>query len=196
MTAGFFGRIFGKKSESAEIDMQVYIRRAFVNELIVRETGTGQIAVISFFESTHRQLKEMAGVNQEENYFLYSSLFNSASLSKLQACTESGKRIVISERYPVASKETELLTHLKSRGIATQVLSYCALDDLIMQAFGSENIISLMKRMGMSETECIQHEMINSSLVRAQNKIAAKVTYEQQAKSPEDWFNLNAPLAK
>lgn|GEM_PF-4891222 len=191
---GFFGNLFGgNKQESAKIDVQVYMHRAYVNQLVVDSVKVGHTAVISFFESTHHHLQEMAGPDFKDNFFLYSTLHNSSALTRIQSLTSSGYRILLSERFPIPKREVELMDHLKQWQIATYVTSFCALDDRIMQAFGSEKIMGMMRSMGMSETECIQHQMINSSLERAQKKIAEKVTYEQQAKSPDEWFKLNIP---
>lgn len=195
MSAGFFGRLFGGTKDDVKIDLQVFMYRNYLDHIIVNTVRTGGTVIISFFESTHAQLMQLAGEAFSEKFFLYSALHNSAALSKMQALAGSGHHVALSERYPVASREAELVTHLKQWGITTNVSSYCALDDQIMKAFGGDKIITLMKRMGMSENESIHHDMVSSSLVKAQNKIAKKVMYEQQAKSPEEWFRLNAPLA-
>jgi preprotein translocase subunit SecA len=65
------------------------------------------------------------------------------------------------------------------------------LDDALMLSFGGANIAALMQKMGMSETEVIAHSVVTSSIANAQKKLLKKVTYEQQAKSPEEWFRFN-----
>jgi hypothetical protein len=196
MTAGFFSKLFGGGTESAKIDVQVYMHRNYVNQLIVDSVKVGHTVVISFFESTHHHLQQLAGEEFKDNFFLYSALHNSSALTRIQSLTATGYRILLSERFPIPKREVELMAHLQQWQIATYVSSFCALDDRIMHTFGSEKIMGMMRSMGMSERESIQHKMVTSALERAQKKIAEKVTYEQQAKSPEEWFMLNVPQVK
>jgi hypothetical protein len=51
-----------------------------------------------------------------------------------------------------------------------------------------------MQKMGMKEDEIISHSMIESSIVKYQEKIAAKITFESHAQSAAEWFRINFPL--
>jgi preprotein translocase subunit SecA len=48
-----------------------------------------------------------------------------------------------------------------------------------------------MQKMGMDESETIEHKMISASILRAQQKISERVTADFSAKSMEEWFSYS-----
>lgn len=195
---GLFGRLFGSSNATEETpDAEVYMHRQFVNRLIIDQLSAGSAIVITFFQSTQNTLREQyPDENLHKNVLLFTNAFTFPEIELLRNFLPgSGTRIVLAERYPVEKKEAELIQSLRQGGIQNKVTGYCALDDLMMLRFGGEGVMDLMRKMGMSETECIQHSMITASIRNAQKKNSKKITYEQQAKSPDDWYRLNFPSA-
>jgi preprotein translocase subunit SecA len=49
----------------------------------------------------------------------------------------------------------------------------------------------MMGNLGMKEDEAIEHPMITQSIANAQEKIEAKVSLEQSARSQAEWMDRN-----
>jgi preprotein translocase subunit SecA len=67
----------------------------------------------------------------------------------------------------------------------------CSLDEPLFQLFDGPKLIDMMKRMGMTENEEIEHSMVSRSIQRAQEKIAEKISTNRRAASQNEWFELN-----
>lgn len=48
-----------------------------------------------------------------------------------------------------------------------------------------------MKMLGMKEEDAIEHELVSKSILRAQDKIALKITTEMTAGSQQEWIDKN-----
>jgi hypothetical protein len=97
--------------------------------------------------------------------------------------------LVFIEHHPLQEKELALAEELH----LAQVDVYGALDEPIFVYFGSEKMMPLVKMLGFKSTESIQHPYVTSSVIKAQEKMAAKVTVEQTAHSISDWLAKNLP---
>jgi hypothetical protein len=112
----------------------------------------------------------------------------------VEAKTLSGHKagqhtLVFIEHHPLQQKELALAEELH----ITQADVYGALDEPIFVYFGSEKMLPLVKMLGFKSTESIQHPYVTSSVIKAQEKMAAKVTIEQSAQSISDWLAKNLP---
>lgn len=195
---GLFSKLFGSSDAAEETpDAEVYMHRQFVNQLLVDQLCAGSAIVITFFQSTQHTLREQcADENFRKNVLLFTSAFTFPEIEVIRNfLATGGTRIVLAERYPIEKKEAEFIQSLRQGAIQNKVTGYCALDDLIIQRFGGAGVMDMMRKLGLSETECIQHSMITASIRNAQKKNSKKITYEQQAKSPDDWYRLNFPSA-
>ncbi len=191
---GLLSSLFGKKSPEAEIpSAEVYMRREYVNKLLLEQLYTGKVLLITFFRTTQELLTERCtNAELRSNILQYTDGFTITELNAIRSfLSTSDRSIFLAERYPLSKKETDLIQQLRQSGISHPVYGFCALDDEIIMRFGGERVIKLMQNMGMSETEVIRHDMITTSIRNAQNKTLKKVNYEQQAKSPEEWYRLN-----
>lgn len=99
------------------------------------------------------------------------------------------KMIVFAEHHPLMRKEVELfkLLNLKEAPILS------SLDEPLFMRFGGEKTLSMMKKLGMKEDEVIGSCLITKAIHNAQQKIEKQVTVEREAKSQQEWFNLNLP---
>lgn len=93
------------------------------------------------------------------------------------------------EHFPLVSKEDEFIKHLQ----VNKAVFYSALDEPLFSHFGSERLIQLMKSMGMSDHESIEHLLISSAIKNAREKIGATMAIEASARSQEEWFQRNIP---
>ncbi len=100
------------------------------------------------------------------------------------------KRVMVLEHYPLYSREEQLWQYWKPTGI--YILN--SLDEPLFNYFGGENAATLMGKMGLKETEAIEHPMVSSALKNAQQKLEKQVLNEHIASSQEEWFRRNIPL--
>lgn len=94
---------------------------------------------------------------------------------------------VFLEHHPLHSKEAELVKNWQQQ----KLVVYNSLDEPLFKQFGSDKIISLMKMLGMKEEDAIEHELVSKSILRAQDKIALKITTEMTAGSQQEWIDKN-----
>ena len=99
----------------------------------------------------------------------------------------TGKKVVFSEHYPLASVEDAIKEKLDLR----EMVFYSALDEPLFQTFGGDRIISMVRQLGLAEYEALEHSFISPSIHKAQEKLARKVVVENTAHSQEEWFRKN-----
>ncbi len=107
----------------------------------------------------------------------------SASANRLQ--------IVVAEHHPIHSKDTSVVDIADGLSCRPQVCFHTSLDDPLLKHFGSDKIVSLFKRLGMAESECISHPFVTAAIRSAQEKIEKDVHGALQTESIEDWFRFN-----
>lgn len=97
------------------------------------------------------------------------------------------RHIVFVEHYPLHQKELDLV----QTATQEQFIVFSSLDEPLFKHFGSEKMLPVMKMLGMKEDTVIEHQMVTKSIVRAQEKIASKINFEQSANSQQDWMLKN-----
>jgi len=106
----------------------------------------------------------------------------------LQSLDVKDRAVFLLEHYPLASKESKLMQSWKP----AQLTAFISLEDPLLQLFGGDRIISLMQKMGASESEVIEHTMISRSIRNAQEKLDKKTTVDHPADSQQQWFAFNS----
>lgn len=104
-----------------------------------------------------------------------------------QGYSETGlhdKNLVLLEHYPLPEKEFPLLSSAAPRSI----IVVSSLDEPLFRYFGGNRLQELMGKMGFAPGETIEHQMINASIKRAQEKLSTKITLDFSARSQEEWF--------
>jgi hypothetical protein len=99
----------------------------------------------------------------------------------------AGKNIIIAEHYPISSKEEELYNKLDIKSAVV----FSSLDEPFFKIFGADEIVNMMKKLGMQEEEVIEHKMISKAIRNAQEKIEKKVLLDQSARSQQEWLDKN-----
>jgi len=96
----------------------------------------------------------------------------------------AGKNFVFLERHFDHDKEKKFLEALKSN----DVLVHVSLSDPLLAAFNADRIQKMMEKMGLNESEFIEHEMINKSIERAMEKIKNSNLHKDSPKTLLDWI--------
>jgi hypothetical protein len=185
----FFG-LFGKKENTT-------FHKKFTNVIYASETakqkGIIQFALanndaifIAWFTNTAANFrKQFLANNIDEDRIVEAKFFSTAKYSTAT--------IIFLEHFPLRAKEEALVQN------CTQVefVFYNALSEPIFQYFGGGRIIEMMRKMGYKDDETIQHNMIDSSLLKAQKKIAERVQFESNTStSQSDWMLVNVGSEK
>ncbi len=100
--------------------------------------------------------------------------------------------IMVAEHHPMASRDQDLIDAAAKLPCSAQIGFYFSLDDPVMKHFGNETIKALFERLGMDKRECISHQLINTAIRTAQEKIEAEVGKDISTNtSATDWFRYN-----
>ncbi|CAN5483936.1 hypothetical protein BH11BAC5_BH11BAC5_52010 [soil metagenome] len=94
---------------------------------------------------------------------------------------------VFIEHYPLNAKELALVADWQLTGIPV----FSAMDEPLFKHFGSDKMVPLIKLLGFKESEAIEHSYVTESIIKGQNKIAAKVLVEQPTHSQAAWMAQN-----
>ncbi|PYS68841.1 MAG: hypothetical protein DMF69_18875 [Acidobacteria bacterium] len=100
-------------------------------------------------------------------------------------------RIIVAEHHPINGKDRSLVATAERLPCKPTVCFHGSLDDPLMKHFGSDQIVTLVKRLGMDEAEAISHPFVTSAIRNAQEKIEAQVQRDVACESMEDWFRFN-----
>lgn len=186
---------FGKKKKKC-FSSKVLMSREALDRILVNGLRNKEIIVVTFFASTRNSLvKKLSDEQLDDHIISADKIMNGNAIQRINSFLASdGKKIVLAERYPLTTNETQLAEKLETNGIPLPIEAYAALNDALLLRAGGEKIVSLMQNMGMQEDEVIAHSMIESSIEKSQTKIASKINFESHAQSPDEWFLMNIPL--
>ena len=85
-----------------------------------------------------------------------------------------GLHIVGTERHESRRIDNQLRGRSGRQGDPGSTRFYLSLEDDLMRLFGSDNIASIMDKLGMEEDEPIEHSLITRSIEQAQKKVEAR----------------------
>lgn len=85
-----------------------------------------------------------------------------------------GLHIVGTERHESRRIDNQLRGRCGRQGDPGSTRFYLSLEDDLMRLFGSDNISSIMDKLGMEEDEPIEHKLITRSIEQAQKKVEAR----------------------
>ncbi|CAN5207664.1 hypothetical protein BH11BAC6_BH11BAC6_00170 [soil metagenome] len=175
--------LFGKKKLYVQITDIVFMKTAAKWQgCIDAYNKNASLIFIAWFEETLQQLQKfLSEQNVTPQVVLYRQATNHIT---------ANKDLIFIEHYPLSEKETALFTSLNLEAVKI----FSSLDEPLFQMFGGDNMINMMQNAGVKEYESLQHPLITKALKNAQDKIAAKVTIEQNALSQSDWFKRNLKM--
>ena len=85
-----------------------------------------------------------------------------------------GLHIIGTERHESRRIDNQLRGRSGRQGDPGSTRFYLSLEDDLMRLFGSENIASIMDKLGMDEDEPIEHKLVTRSIEQAQKKVEAR----------------------
>jgi hypothetical protein len=176
--------LFGKKEDTestAVFKDKVYLNSAgkIVACLQLATTNTNCIFIAWFAETAAIYEKFFNQYNINTGRLILAANCNQSLLQNYQA--------VFVEHYPLNAKELDLVKDWQ----LTNIPVYSAMDEPLFKHFGSDKMVPLIKLLGFKENEAIEHSYVTESIIKGQNKIAAKVLVEQTAASQGEWMKKN-----
>ena len=85
-----------------------------------------------------------------------------------------GLYILGTERHESRRIDNQLRGRAGRQGDPGRSKFYLSLEDVLLRLFASDNIASIMDRLGMDENDPIEHKLITRSIERAQKKVEAR----------------------
>jgi hypothetical protein len=177
-----FFNLFGKKNSfQKKVVNIIYLSEKAKQHAILRYARKRNNTIfLAWFNNTATDYKIVFTANElDENRII--------TIKEFSAIKYAHHELVCVEHYPLSAKEEELLTNSQQQNF----IFYNALTEPLFQYFGSHKIIDVAQKLGFKENEVIQHSLITKSIVKAQEKIAKKVSFEKTANSQKDWMLAN-----
>jgi hypothetical protein len=173
--------LFKKKEGSVKIIDRIWMSQdAKWKGIVELWRKDPSLVIIAWFDSTLRHLETLFSKETTSPV----SLFAARTVHSSQI---TGKPVIFAEHHPMRSKELEVY----SQWHLTEAIIHSALDEPLFKLFGSEKIVGMMKQLGMNDDNMIEHKMISSAIVNAQEKIEKKIVAEHSAVSQEEWIAKN-----
>ncbi len=170
---------FSKKNRGPDVTDIVFMGESGCNNAIAKWLqDNNQGIVVAWFQHELEQLRTKLGSFSENRFVLADRLVFSLG---------APKPILFAGHYPIHSPEMDLC---EKTGL-DKMLVYTHLDAPLFKIFGSDRIKELMIKMGMNEDEPVNHSMITSAIIKAQEKIAKEYLTDMHSSSEEEWFRLN-----
>jgi hypothetical protein len=193
-----FGLFKSKIKEISTIDFIWKNDEVKYNALIKHLKEQDKSILIYYFEDSKNAIEEIltgASVNysNEANSFATKVWLMNAS-AIVQKSDIGNRTVIFAEHHPSFARENEIKEHLSDKLGIQEITFYTSFDDKLLQLFDSERILQLLEKMGFKDDEVIEHNMISSSIERAQKRIDENLSiHNNNTRQRKDWFDLNLP---
>lgn len=134
---------------------------------------------LAWFEESRNQLEQYFRSQGATGFFI--------SLAGFPGTPVQGAPLLFIEHFPLRSEEQAKFTAMGLQ----EVRVYNCLEEPLFRLFGGARLIATVERLGYKPDEPIEHELVTTSIRRAQDKLAEKTIISGSARSQEDWF-INA----
>ena len=101
--------------------------------------------------------------------------------------------IVVGERHPLPSVDDRLEEFADELPCRCRFSHHVSLEDPVMKLFAGEWVQNVLRRLGMSEDEAIESQMVSRRIRQAQQKIEGRVFGTVDAESAAQWLDKNFP---
>ncbi|HMY23218.1 MAG TPA: hypothetical protein PLL59_05110 [Chitinophagales bacterium] len=187
--------LFKQKKSIQVTDLIWKTERIKYDALIKQLQDNNKHILIYFFEDTKKSIVDelqTASINFSENTSSNAHILVLKSTQILQMSSAENVNIIFVEHYPLLSTEQKLKQHILEVLNIQNVTFYTSFEDELFQLFGAEKILAIMEKMGFNENEPMSHNLISSSIEKAQQKIEEKVSIDTNTRQRKDWFVMYA----
>ena len=165
--------LFKQKKSIQVTDLIWKTERIKYDALIKQLQDNNKHILIYFFEDTKKSIVDelqTASINFSENTSSNAHILVLKSTQILQMSSAENVNIIFVEHYPLLSTEQKLKQHILEVLNIQNVTFYTSFEDELLQLFGAEKILAIMEKMGFNENEPMSHNLISSSIEKAQQK--------------------------
>ena len=180
MSFNFFSKK-GKAPEAPHFVDRIYLSKAAkLNACLALVQQEPNTVFITWFTDTAGEFREFFAQHGLDE-------FHVREARSIHTAMLEHKNPVFAEHHPLHAKEIEMISNWSQK----KIFVYTSLDEPLLMHFGSDQVITLMRTMGMKEDEVVESSMVTNAIGRAQKKIASKVSIEQSANSQAEWMMKN-----
>lgn len=196
---GLFDFLFGK-SNLQVVDDRVWLNQAAKMRGVQRElnewigSDSAAILLVAHFDDVHEQLKSLAEASsglKQVTALVAHDMPEMVSSGQFDASRSID--VIVAERHPLPTVDDALLWRAKELPCRCRLVHHVSLDDAIMQAFAGPWVKEMLQKLGMTEEEAIESAMVRRRIRAAQQRLQCLATGNQNARSAEDWMQLNLP---
>lgn len=187
--------LFKQKKSIQVTDLIWKTERIKYDALIKQLEDNNKHILIYFFEDTKKNIideLQRANINFSENTSSNATILVVKPTQIFQISNAENTNIIFVEHYPLLSTEQKLKQHILEVLNIQNVTFYTSFEDELLQLFGAEKILAIMEKMGFNENEPMSHNLISSSIEKAQQKIEEKVSIDTNTRQRKDWFVMYA----
>lgn len=187
--------LFKQKKSIQVTDLIWKTERIKYDALIKQLQDNNKHILIYFFEDTKKNIideLQRANFNFSENTSSNATILVVKPTQIFQISNAENTNIIFVEHYPLLSTEQKLKQHILEVLNIQNVTFYTSFEDELLQLFGAEKILAIMEKMGFNENEPMSHNLISSSIEKAQQKIEEKVNIDTNTRQRKDWFVMYA----
>ena len=101
--------------------------------------------------------------------------------------------VIVAERHPLPSVDDRLEKFADAFAFRCRFSHHLSLDDAIFKTFAGRWVQGMLGRLGMTEDESIEGDMVSRRIKRAQRKIESRAYESLDADSAAEWLEKNCP---
>ena len=166
------------------------------NELDERaKTQSMAILLVAYFEDTFAALNELAQQYTGSTPLTVALAENlTPEMAARLPLDASGQlELIVAERHLLWSADEQLLQFAAQLPCRCRLVHHLSLEDPVLKVFVGSNFKEMLSRLGMTESESIESQMVSRRVRAAQKKIEAGVPSPQPASTAAEWIAKNMP---
>ena len=101
--------------------------------------------------------------------------------------------IIVGERHPLPSVDDRLEEFADELPCRCRFSHHVSLEDAVMKVFAGDWVKNVLKRLGVSEDEAIESQLVSRRIRQAQQKIEGRAFGSLDAESAAEWLEKNCP---
>ena len=118
------------------------------------------------------------------------SIDTAASLNLDESATID---LIVGERHPLPSVDDDLEEFADELPCRCRFSHHISLEDPVMKIFAGKWVQNMLSKLGMSEDEAIESQMVSRRIRQAQQKIEGRTFGSLDAESAAEWLEKNCP---
>jgi len=199
---GLFDSLFGSKTPSNcevvadKIWMTTDAKYAGIDKEVAERSQTGTVAIllVAHFRDVLARLDEVSpATNAVPVQAVLASNLSPDLAASLRLDESSEIDIIVGERHPLLSVDARLEEFAKSFPCRCRLSHHLSLDDPLLKLFSGAWVKEMLGKLGMTEDEAIESQMVLRRINGAQRKIEARALGNVDAESAAEWLEKNCP---